>query len=89
MGLVALLALLGFAAGGMLGAQFVPRDSGLAGGATVFLWALGGVAVGIIGGTVAGRRLSLRAQRRTFLVCAVLAVVVLAAFAFRITSAAR
>jgi hypothetical protein len=88
-GLVILPALLGFAAGGLLGAQFVPRDAGLAGGATVFLWAVGGMTAGAIGGAVAVRRQSLRAQRRTVMVCALLAVIVLAAFAFRIMSAAR
>jgi hypothetical protein len=39
-GLLALLAFLGFAGGGMGGAQFVPEGNGLAGGATVFLWAM-------------------------------------------------
>jgi hypothetical protein len=33
-GLLLLLAFLGFVAGGMVGAQFVPAGSGLAGGAT-------------------------------------------------------
>lgn len=88
-GLVILLTALGFAAGGMLGAQFVPPDAGLAGGATVFLWAVGGMTAGAIGGVVAVRRQSLRAQRRTLMVCALLAVIVLAALASRSMSVAR
>jgi CHASE2 domain-containing sensor protein len=88
-GLLALLAFLGFAGGGMVGAQFVPEGNGLAGGATVFLWAMGGLVAGIIGGAVAVSRLPVRAQRRVFLVCVVLAVLVLAGIGVRIARQAE
>ncbi len=77
-GLVLLVAFLGFVSGGMAGAQFVPAGAGLAGGATTFLWALGGLLVGAIGGTMVVTRLSVRAQRLAFLVAALLAAVMLA-----------
>ena len=47
------------------------------GGATLFLWALGGLVVGIIGSAMAVRRLSMRAQRLAFLVAALLTAVML------------
>lgn len=65
-GLVLLFAFLGFVAGGMVGAQFVPAGAGLAGGATVFLWALGGLVVGTVGSAMAVGWLSMRAQRLAF-----------------------
>ncbi len=76
-GLVLLFAFLGFVAGGLVGARFVPAGAGLAGGATVFLWALGGLVGGVIGGAMAVRRLSIRAQRRALLVAALLTAVLL------------
>ncbi len=85
-GLVLLLAFLGFVGGGMIGAQWVPEGNGLAGGATVFLWALGGMAFSIIAAAVAVSRLTVRMQRRLLLVCAALTALVLAAIAARMSA---
>jgi hypothetical protein len=83
-GLLSLLAFLGFVGGGMIGAQFVPEGSGLAGGATVFLWALGGVISAIVGGSLAVSRLSARAQRLMLLGSLVLTILIFVLMAARI-----
>jgi hypothetical protein len=50
----------------------VPEGSGFAGGATVFLWAIGGVVAAIAAGVVAVKRLSPRALRLTFVAVVIL-----------------
>jgi hypothetical protein len=74
---VVLLAFLGFAAGGWLGARQVPADAGLAAGATVFLWAAGGAVAALFAGIVLALRLTPRARRAIVLVTAVLSLLAL------------
>ena len=71
------LALLGFVAGGQIGATQVRGGDGLAGGATVFLWAAGGTLFALVAGIVLARRLSARARRTAALVAVALALPVL------------
>lgn len=67
-------ALLGFVAGGRIGALFAREGDDLAGGATVFLWAMGSTVFALVAGIVLARRLSARALRTVALVAAALAV---------------
>lgn len=83
-GVIVLLAFLGFAGGGMIGAQFVPAGAGLAGGATVFLWAVGGVIVAVAAGAFAVGRLPARTQRILFFTALALAIVMIAWMGSRI-----
>jgi len=61
--LVLLLSTLGFVGGAALGARFIVDRTGLAGGATVFLWALGGTIAAALTGIVIVRRASYPRQR--------------------------
>ncbi|MGE3509750.1 MAG: hypothetical protein AB7N65_12795 [Vicinamibacterales bacterium] len=63
MALVLLAGVAGFLVGGRIGAATVPADAGLAGGATVFLWAIAGTLVAIVAAVVGLRRRS-RGGRR-------------------------
>lgn len=69
-----LLATLGFVAGAAAGAGTVPEGSGLAGGATVFVYGVGGLFLGIVGAIVLVMRLPPARFRLAFLVAAALAV---------------
>lgn len=75
--LVGTLAFLGFIAGGQIGASQAPADAGLAGGATVFLWASGGALLALLIGIVLVVSLPVRTQRVTALMVAALTVLAL------------
>jgi hypothetical protein len=85
---VVLVTGLGFVAGGIIGGRFVPAGAGLAGGATVFLWAVGGMVVALVGGLVVTHRLTVRALRITCLLTAALAALVFG-WMFRATLSAQ
>lgn len=54
--IVLALGVAGFVAGGVIGAATVPDDAGLAAGATVLVWAVGGMVVTcVVGYIVLGR----------------------------------
>jgi outer membrane protein OmpA-like peptidoglycan-associated protein len=72
--LVLLLALLGFVAGGRIGATQVPADAGFAGGPTVLLWGCGGALVAAVAAMALSRRLSPRSLRMTTFLAIVLGV---------------
>lgn len=75
--LVVLLVFLGFLAGGRIGASQAAADAGLAGGATVFLWASGTALVALVVGIMLAVRLSARAQWVTVLVATAFALLAL------------
>lgn len=75
--LVILLAVLGFIAGGRVGASLTPADAGLAGGATVFLWGSTSALLALGFGIVLAVRLPARAQRVMILVAAAITVLAL------------
>lgn len=78
------LTTLGFALGGTLaGAFLVPRDAGLAGGALVALWGMGGAGAGFVAGIVLARRLGKSTLPRVTLVVVLLAVASLALLGWR------
>lgn len=78
------LAFIGAAVGGAVGGTFfVPAGAGLAGGAIVFTWVLGGAVVIPLAGLYLCRRLDESGLRRVCLICGGIAVVLAVVLAWR------
>ena len=71
--LFVLLILVGFVGGGLAGARTVPPGAGLEAGATVLVWAAGGVAASILTGFLVVMRTPVRVQETALMIAAVLA----------------
>jgi hypothetical protein len=83
---VLLLSLEGFVAGAAIGAWTVADGSGLAGGATVFVYGVGGAVLAAIAGFVLTRRLTGARFRIAFALVVMLALLIAGWVAFRIAS---
>lgn len=84
---VLLAVLIGFVGGGAIGARFVAPGSGLAGGATVAVYGLGGSILATIGAVVLARRLPPAGFRLALLAALGLAILIAFWIGARITAA--